>query len=116
MKTVSRFVAAAAVALALGAVAVAAPSCSMSRAGTRDTSRGQALEMAIESAERERMAHVSMIVETQRRLSHAEDLLDIDAINQLTAEADQEQVTYAHLVHAELALRHELARADVRNH
>jgi hypothetical protein len=97
---------------ALAVVAVAAgASCSRYRVDTLDAPRLRALEMAIGSAERERMAHVSTIVETQRQLARAEDLLNLEAIDRLMAEAEQEQITYAHLVHAELVLRHEQTRA-----
>ena len=103
------------VALMAGVAVTAAVACSTYRVTVPDGSRSGALAMAIASAERERMAHVSMIVETQRRLARAEDLLDMDAIGRLTAEADQEQVTYAHLVHAELVLRREWALAHPTN-
>lgn len=93
--------------VALAATTLA--SCSLPRVALRDATQSQALELAIDNAARERMAHVSTIVGTQRQLARAEDRLDIDEIDRLTIEAAQEQITYAQLVRSEQALRNQLA-------
>jgi hypothetical protein len=92
-----------------------AAACSMSRVSPRDATQSTALTMAVDNAERARMAHVAIIVDTQRRLAKAEDLLDMEEVSELLAESDQEQLVYAQLVRAELSLRHELALAPARS-
>ena len=82
-----------------------------SQAGIGDVRRLENLQAAVDSAAHVRMEHVSIIVATARRLLRAEELLALDDISTLTAEAEQEQAMYEHLVRDELALRHQLALA-----